>query len=240
MRARAVIALLVLGSASAAAGQDSERDEEARVLFQAGEAAYGDGRYKLALERFEAAHAMSPRPELLFNIASTADRLRKEELAIEAYESYLEALPEASNASEVRSRLAILRHVVVAREAETEPEDPPEDSEGSAHGSTPVFGWVFGATAVAFAGLSLTFGLVADGDFDSFAEGCQARGGCTEHEIDDASPRRWQRLSNAFLGLSLAATAASIVGFVIGLRDDSRSGLSLRVSPGSLSLTSRF
>lgn len=88
---------------------DSSRDEEARRLFQAGQIAYEDARYADALGYFERSYELSQRPELLFNIGQTADRLRDDERAIAAFERYVELLPDAENRRQVEVRLDILR-----------------------------------------------------------------------------------------------------------------------------------
>ncbi|MCB9604553.1 MAG: tetratricopeptide repeat protein [Sandaracinus sp.] len=88
---------------------DSSRDEEARRLFQAGQIAYEDARYPDALGYFEHAYELSERPELLFNIGQTADRLRDDERAIAAFELYVDLLPDAENRRQVEVRLDILR-----------------------------------------------------------------------------------------------------------------------------------
>lgn len=88
---------------------DATRDEEARRVFQAGQLAYEDSRYLEALSYFERAYELSARPELLFNIGQTADRLRNDERAIAAFERYVELLPNAENRRQVDVRLEILR-----------------------------------------------------------------------------------------------------------------------------------
>jgi len=89
-------------------------DEEARSVFEAGELAYSAGRFENALDYFERACALSQRPVLLFNIGTAAERLRHDDRAIEAFEGYLAAMPDAPNAASVRSRLEILRRSAAA------------------------------------------------------------------------------------------------------------------------------
>jgi tetratricopeptide (TPR) repeat protein len=84
-------------------------DERARGLFEQGAAAYAAGHYEAALGFFEESYALSQRPTLLFNIGTSADRLRQNEIALENYEAYLAALPEAVNRGEVSSRVLVLR-----------------------------------------------------------------------------------------------------------------------------------
>lgn len=132
------VAALAWGIASAAVAQQrpssppaqpaaSARDEEARNLFEAARAAYEEGRYEEALERFEESYRLSARPGLLYNIGQTAERLRRDERAIEAYEAYLAAAPDAPNAAAVQRRIEILREqLAVARSLRQPTEDVTE------------------------------------------------------------------------------------------------------------------
>ncbi|MEM7604555.1 MAG: tetratricopeptide repeat protein, partial [Myxococcota bacterium] len=121
----AFIALLgTLGSsgfASEAIAQESEgrsaEEREARALFSAGEVAYSAGRYEDALERFSSAYELSGRPELLYNIGLSADRLRRDEDALEAFEGYLEAVPDSPHRAVVESRVASIRQSLAERRA---------------------------------------------------------------------------------------------------------------------------
>lgn len=98
----------VVGAQAVAPEELERRDQEARTLFDSGEAAYQEGRFESALQFFEASYALSHRVELLFNIGSSADRLRRDERAISAFHAYLDEAPDADNRATVERRLAIL------------------------------------------------------------------------------------------------------------------------------------
>jgi hypothetical protein len=109
------------GRAVASASVDEaqrQRDQEARALYDEGAAAFDAGEYELALQRFEGAYALCARPGLLFNIGSTAERLRRDHEALRAYEAYLEAAPDASNREYAEARIVFLREQVRLRDAE--------------------------------------------------------------------------------------------------------------------------
>jgi tetratricopeptide (TPR) repeat protein len=240
---RRVIAVGLLSCASVlplegvARAQADEADYEARSLFEAGESAFADGRYEDALERFEAAYEMSPRPMLLFNIGNTADRLRREERAVEAYRGYLDALPEAPNRAEVEARIRILEQSLAARDGDPEPTDPPVREDAPR-----IFSWVFTGTTVLFAGLTTTFALVGSREYDDLDARCVAAGGCTEAEIDGSSVPTWQRLTNTFLALSIASAAAAVVFFILesGDGEADEPSVALGIGPGSVRLSGRF
>jgi tetratricopeptide (TPR) repeat protein len=112
-------ALVAWGPAPAAA--DSDTDEEARALYQAGRIAFDQGRFDSALDYFQRSYELSGRPALLFNIGTAADRLRKDKIALEAFERYLQEVPDAPDAASVRSRIGVLRAAVEADESAPQP-----------------------------------------------------------------------------------------------------------------------
>lgn len=66
------------GSAGAQVEPSSDAvDQEARGLFEAGRAAFSDGRFDDALRYFRESFELSGRVELLYNIGTAADRLRE-------------------------------------------------------------------------------------------------------------------------------------------------------------------
>jgi tetratricopeptide (TPR) repeat protein len=107
---------------STAAAQDEavtdSLDSAARALFEDGRHAFETGDFATALARFQQAYDISHRVPLLWNIAATLDRLRRDEEALDMFEQYLAAVPEAANRDEVLGRVRVLREAVEARRAE--------------------------------------------------------------------------------------------------------------------------
>lgn len=126
----------LVGSASAQEAEGSNAsDEEARALYQAGRVAFDDGRFADALGYFERAHELSGRPQLLFNIGSAADRLRRNAVALEHFEAYLEAVPDAENRRSVEARITLLRDALEhGREHGTAEDQVPTPEETAAAG----------------------------------------------------------------------------------------------------------
>lgn len=89
--------------------EQAAEDQSARRVYLEGRDAFDAGRYEDALRLFEAAYELSPRPEMLYNIGTTADRLRRNERALEAFEQYLEELPDSELRGPVESRARVLR-----------------------------------------------------------------------------------------------------------------------------------
>jgi tetratricopeptide (TPR) repeat protein len=110
---RLALFLAVLSSVRPAAAQVplgiSAADDEARREHEAGRDAYDRGQFSQAIEHFGRAYQLSGRPQMLFNVARAADLDGQYARAIEAYEGYLDRLPDAQNREFVQARLQKLR-----------------------------------------------------------------------------------------------------------------------------------
>lgn len=115
----ALIALAAAGTlgSRAHAQQAGGRDAEARMLFQAGQVAFEEGRFENALEYFRRSYDLSGRAELLYNIGTAADRLRMDRDALEAFRRYVAERPDAPNRAEVEARIGVLERAVAAASA---------------------------------------------------------------------------------------------------------------------------
>src|SRR5690349_5926027 len=126
-RALALALVLTCGFPVVAAAQTStidaddgaDMDEQARDAFDAGRSALADGRTEDALTSFRRAYRLSGRPQLLYNIGLVEDRLRHDRPALEAFESYLEAVPQAENRASVEERIRTLRDEIAHDDAIT-------------------------------------------------------------------------------------------------------------------------
>ena len=123
MRGIAYLVVVSLCSAASVSAQSAETgeeslDQEARGLFIAGQSAFDGGRYREALGYFQRAYDLSQKPELLYNVGTTADRLRMDDEALRAFEAFLEAVPNHPRRVEVEARVRAIRE---ARAAETSP-----------------------------------------------------------------------------------------------------------------------
>ena len=102
---------------------DESLDQAARLTFQRAREAFVGGDYEEALRLFRQAYELSPRPVLLYNIAATLDRLRRDAEAVEALQAYLEADPEAPERAEIEARIRVLQAGIAEREAEAAARD---------------------------------------------------------------------------------------------------------------------
>jgi hypothetical protein len=114
---RVLVTLAIVLTASAAAAREPTPDEveRARTFFNAGAQAYANASYKDAARSFEQAHALAPRPQLLFSLAQAE---RKEGLssndaaylrrAVQHYKEYLDQVPTGGRRSEATEAKADL------------------------------------------------------------------------------------------------------------------------------------
>src|SRR5438094_2130103 len=113
MRARTGL-LINMALAALAAGARAEdpaavRTEAARHHYAQGKADYEAGRYDESLREFTEGYRLSPRPEFLFNMAQSANKLGRHGEAMALYESFLAAAPDSPFAETARGSLATLR-----------------------------------------------------------------------------------------------------------------------------------
>ena len=90
----------------------------AKRAFLAATSAYAEGDFDTALTNFQAAYKLTHSPDILYNIATVADRMRRDEEALEAYEGYLKARPNSADREHVLGRIDALRLAIEAREME--------------------------------------------------------------------------------------------------------------------------
>ncbi len=123
-----LISLVALAEGVSLADSPDANSRDARIVqarkaFAEGTEAYQQGEFETALARFRRAYELTESPDLLYNIATVSDRMRRDEEALRAYEGYLEARPRSADGEHIRSRIEVLRAAIEARErAELEAE----------------------------------------------------------------------------------------------------------------------
>ncbi len=124
--------LLVVFFAARVTLADDAALEQAKAYFRAGAQAYAVGEYAAAVQAFEQANRLAPRPAVLFSIAQAErkqyfldhkrDHLMK---AIDMYRKYLETEPQAGRKVDAVQALSELEPLAARRESESEAEAPP-------------------------------------------------------------------------------------------------------------------
>ena len=194
---------------SVARAQAPDRDAEARRYFFDGRNAWDAARYADALELWNRAYALSPRPILLINIGNAWLRLERRGEAASAYRRFLTLAPEdAPERTEVETWVVALEgapdlSVVAAPEA---PRFEPLEGR--------FWTWVsLGVTAVT-GGFAAGFYLDAESRYGAMASGCGATSaGCLQADIDSVD--RGVITSQVLLGFALTAAVTSVVLYVL-------------------------
>jgi tetratricopeptide (TPR) repeat protein len=116
MRWGAMLVCLLPCLAWAAPSDDDPDEEIAQRHFEIGVDAYDNKRYPEALAEFEAARKAKPSPAFDYNIARAHDRLEHSALAVENYQRYITARPDAADAAEVRTRIELLQQRIAEQQ----------------------------------------------------------------------------------------------------------------------------
>ena len=216
------IALLCLSGAASAQAQEGgtaeSLDEEARAVFSAGSTAFDDARYDDALTYFQRAYELSQRSVLLYNVGVAADRMRRDRVALEAFERFLEEVPDHPRRRDVEARVIVLRQIVADADAAAaahvgEPEAVGEDTPPPA--TVPPDE---GPDALSIAG-PIVLGTLGLAGVVAAIVGIAGAGSCIERESGACVEERqvgWVGVG-IYGGLGLASIAGAIVWAVVAM-----------------------
>jgi tetratricopeptide (TPR) repeat protein len=98
-----VVALALVSPAVA-----QEREARARTLFMQGREAYEKADYQRAYDSFRESFELSQRPELLYNVASALQGLKRSHDAAETLRTYLRLVPNDPDRPEIERRIVSL------------------------------------------------------------------------------------------------------------------------------------
>lgn len=217
------------------------RDEEARMVFQAGNTAFEDARYADALEYFQRAYELSGRAVLLYNIGVAADRLREDRVALDAFERFLAEVPEHPRRRDVEARVIVLREAVDRGEAAPAEVEGGEGGEAVGDGAeTPPAATSSGPDVVTLVGASALGALGLAGVIAGIV-GIAGAGQCLDEEEDVCVEERvtnWAG-TGTYLGLGIAAIAGAVIWLVVGLSGGGDEDAAVSVGPNG-ELTWRF
>ncbi len=256
---RATLALMIVSLATLmcapALAQDDSLDREARALFEAGREAFDRGRFESALDYFQRSYDLSHRPGLLYNIGSAADRLRRDDVALEAFRQFLvDAPPDDETREQVEARIAAIEEAIAERDAaeaaetghddgsggETTPDETHGRAGGIDQGSPDASGggpgalpWVLvgGGAALAIGGVVLL--AVGLGDISTV----ESSAGKTWREIQPAYDR-----APALTGIGIAGliVGAAVAGVGVVLAVTSGGSTEVALGPGNVTVRGSF
>jgi len=99
---------------------DAPNVEQARAAFTRAQRAFDSGDYTTALDEFRLAYTLTGAPELLYNIGTSADRLRRDADALASFRAYVREVPGASDRAAVEARIRVLERSVSDADARSE------------------------------------------------------------------------------------------------------------------------
>lgn len=209
-------------------------DVRARELFEAGRAAFEEGRYRAAAIAFERSFELSGRAALLLNAGNAWDRLGDRVRAAAALRQYLAADPESPRRDAIEDRIAELEADRTA--VASVPRDRPPSDTGWLLGRR--WTWVALALSVAGAAVAAWSWSDATARYEALQQSC-GPSGCSEDDIEGVrGPVAW---TNAGLVTSLVALGGAVLlWFVEGGDLDEPRAVELRATGGGLELGGRF
>jgi tetratricopeptide (TPR) repeat protein len=234
-------------------GSAAEENAEAKAAYQDGKAHYEAGRYQEAMDAFTKAYNLTSEPNLLFNLAAAAERLGENDRAIAYYEVYLEEIPNAPDADEVRANIERLKAgpppaSEETSETETEspppstsPSPPPQDVDPESYydlgpkpeeTKPPIWPKLtIGLGTMLVAGGVIT-SILAYNEYKGLKSTCKPD--CTDEDISTA--KGLALASDLQFGFGGATLVAGIVGLVLTNKKHKRESARLEVSPAERGL----
>src|SRR5438132_8438537 len=105
---RWVCVFMLAAAATASQAQPDDHKARALALFADSDKAYKAGEFERAGELLRAAYDLYPEPILLYNLGRALESTNDHPGAIDAYERYLKASPEAKDRGAVERRIAMM------------------------------------------------------------------------------------------------------------------------------------
>jgi len=220
--------------------QHAPDDSAAREYFERGRSAFEEADYESSLVYFRHAYGLSGRSQLQYNIGVAADRLQREEEALDAFEQYLRDTENPVREAEVRERIHALRQSIAEREA-TERAlseaairyQTPGRLDDSGAGKRVERSALIGGAALAAVGVAgvaaMVVGLARDGECSD-----QAAGRC----VSESAVTSWTWV---YGGLGIAALAGSASWISISAkRRKSKHETEVSISPSGFMVSGKF
>ena len=235
----AVLLVGVVGAVPAVAQQTPD-DAAAREHFERGRVAFERADYEGALVYFRHAYRLSQRGELQYNIGVAADRLQREEEALEAFEHYLEESENAAREAEVQERIVALRQSIAERDATeraleqaTIRYQTPAHDPGASDGARVPISAIIGASALAGVGVAgvaaMSVGLARNGSCSS-----EVAGRC----VTESSATAWTWV---YGGIGVAALVGSATWFALSAkRSKEKRQTQISLSPTGVMVSGTF
>jgi tetratricopeptide (TPR) repeat protein len=251
--AASIAAFLLVSSNSAYAQADASRDAriaEAKRAFAEGTQAYDEGDFETALARFRRAYDLTKSPDLLYNIATVSDRMRRDEEALEAYEGYLSERPGSPDREHVEGRIEVLRAAIEAQrraalEAELEARQAAIEAAAKVKAERPLTQYVgpgpgpwitigVGSASIVTGAVLLGLGIHDQNEVSDAPAGASF---ADYENMVDRGPRR-TKAGAALMGIGAAGIIGGVIWQLTGGREEEIPEVSL--GPTSITIKGRF
>jgi tetratricopeptide (TPR) repeat protein len=197
MRLALLVSIFLLVGSPGFAQSDKAR---AKALFEAGEIAYSEKDYTLALKNYESAYSEFRSSALLFNIAQCHRLLSHYQEALVAYQQFLEQVPQTPYRAEVEGHIATLT-TQLGQQQSAEEEARAQAAAGK---RAKRIAFAFGGSGALFLGASLAVGAVFSAQGRQAVEASEGQNGAIER-----SPQA--------LALGLGSFSLGVVGLGISV-----------------------
>ncbi len=188
-----------------------EGDEAAVEHFRLGQEYLADNRFEDALREFRDAHRLSGRAEMIFNEAVALEKLQRWGEAADAYERFVDAVPEDHSAREGAVSRAQEMRRREASEPATEMVEPVTLQPVRVASPSPLTlpGVVVLGVSALIGASSLVTGLIAHGTYSDLETQCV-------DDICPASLRDDRDTASSFASVSTVLFVTAVVGGVLG------------------------
>lgn len=239
--AAAALVAVTAGAPTVASAQSDQFD----ALVQDGMSHYRARRYDQAIEKFEAAYAVSPQPELIYNVARAYEKSLKRDEAMAAYERFLslEGTTADLRSKALEALTALRREKEALRASERAKNRPstelppptaaPEPNPGGVRRPAPeprsrTLEWILiggGAAAAATGAVFGVLALQANSEFDDLQSM-----GASRAELEDQKSKVDDNALAADVLIGVGAVSA-IAGVILLLTGDDGGEEAVAVSP---------
>ena len=219
------LVVLAVGSSTAQAGEDVA---QAKAYFSAGVDAYDQGKYEVALQEFQHAHALSNSPALYFNMAACEEHMDHYQAAALLLRQYLIEKPDADDRSNVEVRIKSLEQRDEQLHKMTEPTPAVKPTPGvtapppSAATTPPPkrhlkYTWVMLGATAAVGAAAIGVGAYTVAHHSDLKNGCgNTAAGCTPAQISGL--KSTAVATDVLIGVTAAAAVATVVFAILESR----------------------
>jgi tetratricopeptide (TPR) repeat protein len=251
-----VVSFSCIAPAGGARAQRSQADEarlaDAKEAFDVGSRAYEDGDFESALASFRRAYELTGSPDLLYNIATVSDRMRRDEEALEAYKGYLEARPKSADREHVEGRIEVLREAIASDkraelDAEIEARNAAIEAAARVKAERPLTQHVGPGPGpwitIAGGGAAIVSGAVLLGlgqrDEKSVQDAAPGSSYSTVQEMAERGPRR-SKAGIALLAVGGAGVLGGVIWQLTGGHEEAMPEVGIGIGPTGISVKGRF